>query len=167
MKNLITLLKIFYNLFSWLFLLAVLLVVFFTLSSNSNLFSGCRSFLVQSGSMEPSIFMGDIVVIHQQNQYFKNDTVTFLSQDQRIVTHRIVNVLEKEGKISFITKGDANRTEDEEEMTVDQILGKVIFVVPKLGYFVAFTKSLPGLILLILLPSFALIINELLKMRHV
>lgn len=159
-------LKFILNSIIWLFLLGVFVFALFTISSNFNVFVGYRSFLVQSGSMEPSIMIGDIVVTHQQPQYYKNEVVTFLNKDQRIVTHRIIDVLTQDNKTKFITKGDANRSEDEDQITPEQIIGKVVFVIPKLGFFVAFAKSLPGLIILVIVPSIILVVNQLLEIKN-
>lgn len=158
--------KFILNSIIWLFLLGVFVFALFTISSNFNVFVGYRSFLVQSGSMEPSIMIGDIVVTHQQPQYYKNEVVTFLNKDQRIVTHRIIDVLTQDNQTKFITKGDANRSEDEDQITPEQIIGKVVFVIPKLGFFVAFAKSLPGLIILVIVPSIILVVNQLLEIKN-
>ncbi|MFA5750230.1 MAG: signal peptidase I [Candidatus Shapirobacteria bacterium] len=152
--------KIFLEIFSWIFIGFFIILISLTIISNTNFIGGYRSFLVQSGSMEPSIMTGDIIIINKQKQYFKNDVITFQNEKNGIVTHRILNI----EKNKFITKGDANRTSDPEEITQDIILGKVIITIPKLGYLVAFTKTLPGLILLIIIPVIILISDEFLKM---
>lgn len=157
--------KIIFDIFSWFFLGTIILVALFTIGSNSNILKGYHSFLVQSGSMEPTIMTGDIVIVHQQNQYLKNDVIAFYGAENRIITHRIISS-EKDYQAIFATKGDANRSVDSDTTTIDKIIGKVIFVVPKLGYFVAFAKSLPGLILLIIVPAAALILDELIKIKN-
>lgn len=122
---------------------------------------GFRSFLVQSGSMEPSIMTGDIVLIQRQQTYLKNDVVTFRDKDERIVTHRITDIVQEEGELPITTKGDANRSEDADRIGEDQIIGKVVLVIPKLGFLVTFGKSLPGLIILALIPVALFIADEL------
>jgi len=157
--------KIIFDLSSWFFLIAFAAIVIFTLGSNSNLFGGYKSFLVQSGSMEPTIMTGDIILVHSQPQYFINDTITFFCSDNRIVTHRIIKSSNEGEETVFNTKGDANRSVDSDIATLDKIIGKVILVIPKLGYFVAFAKSLPGLIILIFIPTFFLILDELFRLK--
>lgn len=127
---------------------------------------GYKSFLIQSGSMEPSIMTGDIIIIHQAGQYEKNDVITFQNEESRIITHRIIEINNKSEGMSFVTKGDANRSEDEGVVSASHILGKVIYVIPKLGFLVAFSKSLPGLIILIAIPALALIIGEVIKIAQ-
>ena len=144
----------------------IVFVIIFSFGSNTNIIGGYKSFLIQSGSMEPSIMTGDIIVIHQIDQYIKNDVITFQNEESRIITHRIVEITNKGRDKFFVTKGDANRSEDEGVVSPSNILGKVIYVIPKLGFLVAFSKSLPGLIMLIAIPALALIISEVLKIVH-
>lgn len=158
--------KIVFDLTSWLFLAAFVSVILFTLGSNTNLLAGYKSYLVQSGSMEPTIMTGDIVVVQGQPEYLKNDVVAFFSSEGRVVTHRIISGSKEAKNTVYITKGDANRSTDSDTTTPDKIIGKVILVIPKLGYFVAFSKSLPGLFILIFVPAFALILDELLKLKN-
>lgn len=131
------------------FLLAFLILLFIFGSKDY------RFFLVQSGSMEPSIMVGDLILVKKQSSYSQNEVITFQNQNQRITTHRINEI--KNG--SIITKGDANRVEDNDLINQEQILGKVVLVLPKLGFLVAFAKTLPGLIILVLIPSLILIIS--------
>ena len=158
--------KILFEITSWIFLAVIVLVVIFSFGSNTNIISGYKSFLIQSGSMEPSIMTGDIIVIHQIEKYIKNDVVTFQNEESRIITHRIVEITNKSGDTFFVTKGDANRSEDEGVVSASNILGKVIYVIPKLGFLVAFSKSLPGLIMLVAVPALALIISEVIKITQ-
>ncbi|MDO8610444.1 MAG: signal peptidase I [bacterium] len=158
--------KIIFELATWCVLGVIALMALYTITSNFNIFSGYRSYLVQSGSMEPAIMTGDIIVIHSQNDYVKNDVVTFHSTDNRIVTHRIMDIVDKNEQTIITTKGDANRSEDADTITKDKIIGKVSFIIPKLGYLVAFSKSLPGLIILAIIPIIMFILDELLKLKN-
>ncbi len=151
--------KIILEIFSWLFIIFFAGLIILTTVSNTNIAGGFKSFLVQSGSMEPSIMTGDIVITNRQKQYFNNDVVTFKDFQESIITHRIIDINQE--KIS--TKGDANRTSDPEVINQNMILGKVVFVIPKLGYLVSFSKTLPGVILLIIIPCLILIGDEIFK----
>jgi len=154
-----------FNVISWIAIGLIVLVVLYLISSSTGIFLGYKSFVVQSGSMEPTIMTGDIIVIHDQRNYVLRDVVTFKDADNRIVTHRIAEINQEDGVAKISTKGDANRSEDFDSITYDRILGKVVFVMPKLGYWVAFSKSLPGLIILILMPACMLIGDEIFKMK--
>jgi len=159
--------KFVFELISWLFIGVIVVMVIFTIGSNTNILGGYKSFVVLSGSMEPTINIGDIVISHRQINYFKNDTITFYGPENRIVTHRIATIKEQENdETRILTKGDANRSIDSETITLNKIIGKVIFVVPKLGFVVSFSRTIPGLILLIIVPAVALIASELLKLKN-
>ena len=86
---------------------------------------------VVSGSMEPTIKVGDIIVIDTKAKTYEiGDVITFYDTNGNFVTHRIVDV--KGGKM--ITKGDNNQSPDE-DMTIDHIVGKYIYKIPFLGAF--------------------------------
>src|SRR5688572_3055096 len=95
-----------FNIASLLLIAAIVLIIITNISANVSLFGSYRSFLVQSGSMEPSIMTGDIIVIKEQQEYMKSDSITFKTEDGRVVTHRIVEVIEENGEKTFVTKGD-------------------------------------------------------------
>lgn len=148
----------------WGVLFGIALLGIYVISSNFNLFGNYRPFLVQSGSMEPAIMTGDVIVIQNKGTYLINDVVTFENNAGRVVTHRIVTVESGQEK-KYSTKGDANRTGDEDIITDKQILGRVALVIPKLGYLVAFAKSRLGVMLLIITPAIIFIFDELLKIK--
>lgn len=153
------------SLIKWAVLVGITLLALYILSSNFNIFGGYQPFLVQSGSMEPSIMTGDVVVIQSRGTYFINDVVTFRTgNNDRIVTHRIVAVDPAQAN-RYETKGDANRSGDEDSISDEQIIGKVVLVIPKLGYFVAFSKSSRGLIFILIIPAVILILDELVKIK--
>jgi signal peptidase len=152
------------SLFSALFWFAILsittLVAFqFLLQFSDN--PPFLSFVVQSGSMEPSIMTGDIIVIAPQSEYRQNEAITFRGAQDRVITHRIKEVIGSKTDPSFITKGDANQETDVEVVPLDRVLGKVTMNLPKLGYFVTFGKSLYGIILLIVIPAAIVVVDEL------
>ncbi len=122
-----------------------------------------QTFVIQSGSMEPSIMTGDIILIKKQDQYQPKDVVTFSDQSQRVVTHRIIEVKKEQNQEEFITQGDANQSPDAHTISVSQIKGKVELVIPKLGFAVAFAQSKVGIAILIGIPVVLVIYDELRK----
>lgn len=93
-----------------------------------------KSFLiVTSGSMEPEINCGELIVITEDKNYKKNDIVTYKDIDNSFVTHRIVS----ETVNGFILKGDANNINDE-EVLISNIKGKVIYHSKLLGFFIMY-----------------------------
>ncbi len=133
---------------------AILAVLF--LPGLLNGMPGFRSFLVQSGSMEPSIMTGDIIIVKPDSRYEKNDVITFINREGRTVTHRIAGTNGKGTAVSYVTKGDANRAEDEDTVSFQQVAGKVVLVVPKLGFLVGFAKTGYGMLAFIGLPALIL-----------
>ena len=61
---------------------------------------------------------------------------TFHNEDT-VVTHRVVK--KEEG--TFITKGDANKNADPIPVAKSQIIGRVVFCLPYLGYIIYFLKA--------------------------
>lgn len=116
-------------------------------------------FIVQSGSMEPSIKTGSVVFSVKSNDYKSGDVISFYSDPTKktVVTHRIV----AESNNKFLTSGDANKTIDEAKIPENQIIGKVFLTVPYLGYFFNWAKTPKGLILLVLIPATIIIYEEL------
>ena len=93
-----------------------------------------KSFLiVTSGSMEPEINSGELIVITEDKNYKKNDIVTYKDIDNSFVTHRIVS----ETVNGFILKGDANNINDE-EVLISNIKGKVIYHSKLFGFFIMY-----------------------------
>ena len=156
--------KFILGLLKWLILVGITVLAIYIISANFNILGGYKPFLVQSGSMEPSIMTGDIIVIQKKGTYFVNDVITFQTNTSRVVTHRII-AIEKGKENTYSTKGDANRSGDEDVTTEKQVIGKVILVIPKLGYLVAFSKSPRGLIFLLVIPAIILILDESVKIK--
>ena len=146
--------------FSWVLIVFFVITLVMTLLSNFNLLRSYRSFLVQSGSMEPSIMIGDVVITNKAKQYHQGDVVTFSDEDGRTVTHRIIEVKETGNNPVFATKGDANRSKDRNEITFDQILGKATLVIPKLGFVIVFSRTVPGMIILVFIPAGIILFDE-------
>lgn len=144
------LIKILLKLSSWLLLAPIFFLAVYFINSTFSIGS-CQSFVVQSGSMEPAIMTGDIIISQRANNYELNDVITFHNNSGDIITHRIIAVDQGVGN-QYSTKGDANRTGDDDFISNDQIIGKVILVIPRLGYLVSFSKTSLGLIILLLVP---------------
>jgi len=118
--------------------------------------------IVISGSMEPTIHTGSIVVVKPEKKYLPGEIITFGKDAKKDipVTHRIVEMRAQEGKYVYRTKGDANSTEDMKEISENIIIGKVLFSVPLLGFIFDFVKKPIGFILLVILPSMIVILGE-------
>lgn len=120
--------------------------------------------IVKSGSMEPSIMTGAVVVIREEPSYQLGDVITFSEANGKVpTTHRIIGTEEVNGKDYFVTKGDANEERDINPVYPQNVIGKVVFSAPYLGYVFDFARQPLGFSLLIGVPAVLLIIDELAK----
>lgn len=94
---------------------------------------GMSFLVVVTGSMEPEIEAGELIIIRETDKYKVGDIVTFVDQDDFLITHRIVNLNDK----NMVTKGDSNNLLDE-ETNLKNIKGKVIIHSKILGFFVLY-----------------------------
>lgn len=99
-------------------------------------FLGVRPTVVGGASMEPAMELGDIAVVREvrSETIEVDDVVSYRRLDGVGVLHRVVGVQNVGDSRVFITKGDANDTPDMEPVRPSQIKGKVVFVIPKLGW---------------------------------
>lgn len=89
---------------------------------------------IASGSMNPNIKKGDVVVVDKKKiDYNPGDVIAFRHNDV-IVVHRIIKKLDYEGRPIFYTKGDANSHIDDVVVEEDMIVGKANFIIPFIGY---------------------------------
>ena len=134
--------------------LAVILFVmlFFNLSTRLAVYkinrgylveSGYASVIVVSGSMEPAISEGDLLIIKSKNAYINGDIVTYVSDSGSLITHRVEEVLAD----GYITHGDANNVADG-EISAQKVMGKTIFVLPSAGVAIRWLSSPISIVLL-------------------
>lgn len=118
--------------------------------------------IVKSGSMEPTIPTGSIVVVMPQSAYGVGDVITFGkdTKTQIPTTHRIMSVREERGQTYFTTKGDANEEQDPREIALGEVIGKVVVHAPYAGYVLDFARQPIGFALLIGLPAAMIVFDE-------
>jgi len=129
---------------------------------------GLKIKIVQSGSMEPAIKTGALVVIKPSGVYKEGDIITFGKDTKTEVptTHRIVGVRVESGKTLYQTKGDANDATDMQEVASGEVIGKVLFSLPYVGYILDFAKKPFGFILIIGIPAAMIIYDEAMKIKY-
>jgi len=120
-----------------------------------------QTLMVLSGSMEPKIKTGSIVLVKGASTYKPGDVVTFKGEGKTPTTHRIV----AETQEGFVTRGDANNADDFKKVQPQNILGKALFSIPYLGYLIAWAKTTAGLICLIVIPAVIIIYSEALAIQ--
>lgn len=134
-------------------------------------FLGYESFVVLSGSMEPTIHVGDLAVVApvKPTDLMVGDIITYRTTQAPdvLVTHRLTAIGEDDqGRLSFNTKGDANQVEDQVAVTQNAVLGRVAYAIPLVGYLVEFTRRPEGKLLLIIIPGALLAADYLLGLRR-
>ena len=166
-----------YALFIWLLLIGVTLLVYVA-DIKIRAMKGdytpptYNAYVVLTGSMVPEIMPNDVVITKKRSpeELEKNDIITFISSDSRlsniIVTHRIMNKYydSTTDKYTFQTKGDANNTVDFALAEDYNVIGEVIFKIPKLGYVQEILASKGGLIIFIFIPCLAVLSYDIVKL---
>lgn len=117
-------------------LLLIILILIFTyvgytrlILKDSSAFTKTTSFYkVATGSMKPTIQIGDYILVEKQDKYEVGDIITY-KDNNSYTTHRITKI----NKQNVITKGDANNTEDENTVPIKNIKGKYIKKINKFG----------------------------------
>jgi signal peptidase len=131
------------TIFKLLFTLMVILACVFILGY----VLGCRAEIVLSGSMEPTINAGGLIVTRpiSPEDIQAGDILTYTSASGReIICHRVVFV--EENPLRFFTQGDANKSPDPIPASPPQIIGIFCFQAPYLGYLLHFIRSPPILL---------------------
>lgn len=110
------------------------------------------SLISYHGSMQPTLQINDIIITKKTeiNTLQKRDIITF-EQNGKVISHRIVQIINKKDSKVFVTKGDNNSINDEDYVTEEQIYGKVIFHIPKIGGIVEYIQNKAGFIRMIFL----------------
>ena len=109
---------------------------------------GIEPFVVESGSMEPTIHTGSISFVNKHVKYDsikENDVIAFTLPTGNKATHRVIKITDE----GFETKGDNNQNSDGISTTRQNYIGKNVFSIPKAGYLIKQTQTAKGKIILI------------------
>ena len=120
--------------------------------------------IVYGGSMQPAMKLGSLAVIQpvQPQDVGVGDAITYSStQSTTVTTHRVIEVIDNGGILSFRTKGDANEDPDAYTVPAENVVGRVWLSVPYVGYAMDFVKKPLGFGLLIGIPAAIIIGMEL------
>lgn len=150
--------KIIYNIFFVMVgIIAILLVIsIFPITGNY------KVLIVQSGSMQPALKTGSLIVARPMSEYAVGAIVTY-KYGQDLITHRIVEKKMVNNRVSYVTKGDGNKASDKNDITAKDIAGQVFLTVPYLGYAVDTAKKPWGFALIVVLPALIIIFDEVKK----
>ena len=114
-----------------------IIIVFFSFG-----FLGVTPTVISSGSMQPTLAVGDIAIIQKidPGTVKPGDIIQFV-QDNVTLVHRVESITTTSGQTLYTTKGDANRIIDAQPISQQQILGKSVFTIPKVGWISLFIKD--------------------------
>jgi signal peptidase len=128
-------------------------------------FMGLNSFAILSGSMEPTLMVGDTVIDRriEARDARPGDIVTFRDPEDasRLLTHRIVKYRVQGDRAYIVTKGDANTGVEKWSIPLGGTVGRVEFDIPKLGYATMHAGGRFGRLGLIVVPALLLGLHEL------
>ena len=100
---------------------------------------GYGASVVLSGSMEPALSVGDLLIVREQDAYETGDIVVYQSGTMPVV-HRIVSISGE----TAITRGDANNASDA-PFPAAAIKGEVVAAIPLIGYLIWALKTPIGI----------------------
>lgn len=144
-------------------LVVVVLVAIFVVQAFPQAAGADHSFVVLSGSMEPTISPGDVVIVSSvpASSIEAKDIITYRrSTTAPPVTHRVLEVVDTGDGLEFVTKGDANEDADPTRVSERNLLGSVSYVIPYVGYVVQFANTRLGQIILVGGPLGLLAVTE-------
>ena len=127
--------------------------------------------IVLTGSMEPKIKSGDLIVVKQidASEVNNKDVIAFFDPDGNgtsILTHRVNEIYEENGTLYFKTKGDANNTEDRLPVAEDALVGIYQFKIAGAGNVAMFMQTTAGLVVCVVIPLVLLIGWDLIRRKQ-
>lgn len=128
---------------------------------------GLTPLIVQSGSMETEIHTGDLVFVKRADteSLLPGDIIAFKTGDV-VVTHRIFDItVNSDGQKAFVTKGDANNTEDLGLVTMDMVVGKYCYRVPLIGDIAMFMQTPTGILCFVGIPVVIFIAYDIIRRK--
>ena len=115
----------------------IMIIIWFSLG-----FLGVYPTVIISGSMSPLIKPGDLVIIAKVPYYriHVGDIIQFWDGEEFVV-HRVIDIKRYKNTLFFITKGDANNAPDLDPVHQSNVMGKLILVIPKIGWLSIIAKQ--------------------------
>lgn len=160
--------KILLKMAEWLVFLVLISLIFVILSPVLPIKGLPRTFVVVSGSMEPTIKTGSIAFTKEIDSKLltKGDIVAFTSPNnpKDTILHRVNNIVSTE-PLLFETRGDNNNASDNWSVMASGIKGKLMFSIPYLGHAGALVKKPWGFVMMIGIPALLFVISQLLNIK--
>ena len=131
------------------------------ISSKTQILNGISSMTVLTGSMDPSIPQGSVVFVQKDNWYFPGDILTYGKTSDVTITHRLIEKVQTPEGEQYKLQGDANTAPDGDLVKPKNVIGKVIFHIPFVGWFSMLVRSSNGFLALIIAPGIIVMAHEL------
>jgi len=127
-----------------------------------------RPYVVLSGSMEPTVHTGSIVLVMSKPYgYAPGDIITFKhGNDKTATTHRIHSLEMQNGSIVYQTKGDANKTTDPGVISPDEVVGSMVLTIPYLGRIANYASKPQGFVAFVIVPATIIVYEELKNIKR-
>lgn len=131
---------------------------------------GMLPLIVLTDSMQPEIDSGDLIICNTiaPEDVKANDVISFFDPSGNgtsVVTHRVVEITEKNGEIHFRTRGDNNNTDDKELVPGGNLVGIYKFRIAGAGHIAMFMQSTAGLMICVVLPIILLVAYDVIRRR--
>lgn len=94
------------------------------------------------------------------------DIIAYRTEDDTVITHRIVEIVQEDGETKLITKGDNNNTNDQNYVELSQVEGVFQFKVSRLGNLALFIQTPTGIISCLSIPIVILLILQFIDSRR-
>ncbi|MFA5884434.1 MAG: signal peptidase I [Acidimicrobiia bacterium] len=101
--------------------------------------AGYRPLVVRSGSMVPTLAIGDLIVVDdvRARDVHVGDIVAYVDATGESVTHRVRSIAREDGRLEFETRGDANDTSEHWSRRPDAVLGRYAWRIPVVGRYLS------------------------------
>ena len=142
--------KVTKNIFKYIILTILIILFIFNLilsfEENTQIL-GIYMFNIVSESMTPTLQKDDLIIVQkcEPSELRKGNIITF-KQDEKVISHRIIEIIENRGNIKFRTKGDNNSIPDSEQVETEQMYGKVVYNIGGVGKIVSYIQNVRGFI---------------------
>lgn len=180
-KDVLFYLKKIFSIFGYIFLvLALLFIANYFIEVGTSIVKGTEHkptfslYTVLTGSMVPNINVDDIVFdmkVNKPEDIKVGDVITFISTSSYMngatITHRVMDIKKVGTEYEFYTKGDANQSADSTPAEFSKIIGKVLFRIPKVGFFQKLLSNRIGWLFLVLIPVLGTILFDAFNVKKV
>lgn len=150
----------------------ILIIKSYTNAEEVPKIGGYAPLIVLSPSMEPGIKTGDLIFVKQidPREVKVRDVIAFFDPDgngSSILTHRVTEVFEENGKLYFRTQGDANTAGDRLPVSGNKLVGIYTdFRIPGAGSVAMFMQTTAGLIVCVVVPLVLLVGWDIIRRRR-